>query len=269
MKKLPTLLLFLFCLAISKAQVNDDFLLTDNLTRMPDNVGGKIELQRFFESHVVYPDKALKEKKEGTVVIKFILTAQAKTLKASISQSAGQELDNEALRLFKLLEWIPAEKETVKVNVWHTVTFVFDIEKYKKFSRARGFSKPKYDKKAIPDTSFAIIDRPDKTPEYYKGDQALVEYIQSTLDYPKTAKLQNIQGIVQLSFVVETDGKLSNIIVDKGIGGGCNEEAINLIGDTRWKPAVHKGKLVRARYRYAIQFSLNNTYKGNEMGEQK
>jgi TonB family protein len=271
MKTVNVCVLFIFSLLsfVIRSQTNDDFMLKDNLDRFPDNVGGKVEFQHFFEAHIQYPDKALKEKKEGIVKIKFIVMSDGKAIKPEVIGSAGAELDQEAMRLFKLLEWIPAEKEGQKVNTWHSVSFPFDIEKFKKYAKARGFIKPKFDKKTVVDSGVTIIDRPDIMADYYKGETALTEYIQSTIEYPNTAKLQNIQGVVQLSFVVEVDGKLSNIAIEKGVAGGCNEEAINLMWDTKWKPAVHKGKLVRSRYQYAIQFSLNNTYKANEMGEQK
>ncbi|MBC7864220.1 MAG: energy transducer TonB [Bacteroidia bacterium] len=157
---------FIFSLLISSLcfSQGDDFMLKDNLDRLPDNVGGKIEFQRFFEAHIIYPDKALKEKKEGTVKIKFIVLATGKGIKPSITESAGAELDNEALRLFRMLEWLPGEKQGEKVNTYHQVTFVFDIDKYKKYTHTRGFVKPKFDKKAVIDTSFILVERPDKIP---------------------------------------------------------------------------------------------------------
>ena len=147
---------------------------------------------------------------------------------------------------------------------------MFDIGKYKKYTRQRGFVKPKYNKKAPVDTTNEVVEHPDQEAEYFLGgDKGLAEYIQTTIEYPNLAKVQNIEGNVLLTFVIEPDGRTSNIKVLKGVGGGCSEEAVALIGDTRWKPAIHKGKTVRSRYKYAIRFSLQNAYKGNEMGEQK
>lgn len=266
---MKTFLCLLICSLCFSAFAQDDFLLKDNLDRLPDNVGGKTELQRFYEQHVVYPDKALKEKKEGTVRVKFTLLENGKAINPSIVETSGSELDQEAMRLFRLLEWIPGEKDGKKVNTYHFVSFTFDIDKYKKFTKKRGFVKPKIDKKAPPDTTMEIFERPDKVADYYMGEEALADFIRSTLEYPQVAKQQNLQGVVELSFVVEQDGRVSNISIVRGVGGGCNEEAISLIGETRWKPAVHKGKTVRSRYRYAIQFTLENNYRSNEMGEQK
>jgi TonB family protein len=262
--------IFVMLLSLCVVAQDDDFLLKDNLDVFPENVGGKTELQRFFEQQVVYPDKALKEKKEGTVRIKCVITEQGKALKPTVVGSAGAELDNEALRLFRLLEWVPGEKDGKKVNTYHFVSFTFDISKYKKYTRQRGFAKPKPDKKFPADTSNAVFEHPEQMADYQKGsDKGLAEYIQTTLEYPNIAKVQNIEGDVLLSFIVEKNGRVSNITILKGVSGGCNEEAISLMGETRWKPAVHKGKTVRSRYKYSIRFSLQNVYKGNEMGEQK
>jgi TonB family protein len=262
------LLLIFFCNFSTSYSQTDGELFNDNLDRLPDNIGGKLEFQRFFEAHVVYPAKALKERKQGISRLKFILLATGKITKIQVSESAGPELDNEALRLLALLEWVPAEKDGQNKNCYHAVSFNFNIDKYKNYAKVRGFMTPKFDKKTVLDTSNQIIEHPDYTAEYYKGDEALNEFVKTNLEYPQTAKVQNISGVVQLRFVVELDGKISNINIEKNVAGGCSETAIGLIGETKWKPAKYKGKIVRSRYQYAIEFSLSNFYKGNEMGEQ-
>lgn len=96
-------------------------------------------------------------------------------------------------------------------------------------------------------------------PEFTGGMPAWTTYLQETIAYPKIAREKNIQGKVQLSFIVETDGSLSEIKVLKGIGGGCDEEAVRVLKNSpQWKPGIQNGKLVRVLYTMLIIFKLND-----------
>ncbi len=82
-------------------------------------------------------------------------------------------------------------------------------------------------------------------------------YLSNNLIYPESAKKEKIEGKVYLQFVVNEDGSLTDFRVVKGIGGGCDEEALRLLQNSpKWKPAKHKGKLVRQRMVIPIHFKL-------------
>ena len=84
----------------------------------------------------------------------------------------------------------------------------------------------------------------------------MTNYLLNNLSYPESAKLGEISGTVRLSFVVETDGAISNIIVENTVGGGCDNEAIRLMEGTHWIPAVKDGKYVRSRNEQEITFNF-------------
>jgi len=68
---------------------------------------------------------------------------------------------------------------------------------------------------------------------------------------------KGIQGTVYVSFVVEKDGSISNVKALKGVGGGCNEEAVRVVKEMpKWKPGTDKGKPVRVQFNMPIQFKL-------------
>ncbi|MCU7496044.1 MAG: M56 family metallopeptidase [Ignavibacteria bacterium] len=97
----------------------------------------------------------------------------------------------------------------------------------------------------------------DEMPSYPKGQDALLTFISGNVVYPAKAKKEQIQGKVIVGFIVEKDGSLSDIKVLKGIGGGCDEEAIRvtkLMG--KWNPGKDKGKPVRVRMVMPYQFKL-------------
>ena len=87
--------------------------------------------------------------------------------------------------------------------------------------------------------------------------------ILSKIEYPKLAVEKSVEGTVVLEFVVETNGYLTGITVKQGINAGCTEEAVRLIKETKWQPALLNNKFVRYRTNYPITFSLRNINKDN------
>jgi len=82
-------------------------------------------------------------------------------------------------------------------------------------------------------------------------------YINDNLHYPDSAKKYNIEGRVVISFVVNEDGSISNCKVVKGIGGGCDEEALRVVKNMpHWKPGRQDGKPVKVSYALPVVFKL-------------
>jgi len=83
------------------------------------------------------------------------------------------------------------------------------------------------------------------------------EYIAENLRYPSKAKKNGVEGKVYMQFVVEGDGSLSEFKVLKGIGSGCDKEAIRLLKNApKWNPGKSRGKVVRTRRTMPITFKL-------------
>jgi len=97
----------------------------------------------------------------------------------------------------------------------------------------------------------------DQMPEFPGGKNALAKYLQSRLKYPAEAKSKQIEGSVQVRFVVEADGSVSRAEIVKGIGYGCDEEALRLISQMPdWIPGENEGVRVPVYKALAIQFQL-------------
>jgi protein TonB len=95
-------------------------------------------------------------------------------------------------------------------------------------------------------------------PSFPGGQQKLNDYFKANLKYPAVAHVNNVQGKVFVTFVVERDGSLSNIQVLRGIGSGCDEEAVRLlIHCPKWNPGIQNGKAVRVQYIIPVTFKLN------------
>lgn len=84
-------------------------------------------------------------------------------------------------------------------------------------------------------------------------------YLKTHLHYPQVAMENNIEGKVYISFIVEEDGRITNVAVKKGqgLGGGLPEEAVLLIANMpKWQPAMIAGKAVCCYYTIPVNFKL-------------
>ena len=102
-----------------------------------------------------------------------------------------------------------------------------------------------------------IIEFPDVEAEFIGGAQALMKYISSNIQYPPTSIEMNEQGKVYLSFVVEPDGSISNVVVERGVSPDLDKEAKRVVRSMpNWKPGESKAKKSRTRCRLPINFQL-------------
>lgn len=97
----------------------------------------------------------------------------------------------------------------------------------------------------------------EQQPEFPGGDAERMKFLQSKYNYPTMAREAGIQGTVYVTFVVEKNGKISNVKILRGIGGGCDEEAIRLVKSMPdWKPGKQNGQAVRVQFNMPIKFTL-------------
>ena len=97
----------------------------------------------------------------------------------------------------------------------------------------------------------------EEMPEFAGGAGKLLEYIGKNIKYPMMARESDIQGKVFVQFVVEPDGNISHVQVLRGIGGGCDEEAVRVVESMpKWKPGKQRGAPVRVQYMVPIVFKL-------------
>jgi protein TonB len=95
-------------------------------------------------------------------------------------------------------------------------------------------------------------------PQFPGGEIELYKFIRENLKYPSQAQEAGIQGKVILNFVVGRDGKITNIKVVRGIGFGCDEEAIRVLQKMpRWNPGKMGGRSVPVYFTFPITFKLS------------
>jgi protein TonB len=102
-----------------------------------------------------------------------------------------------------------------------------------------------------------IFDVVETQPSPPGGMSAWNKYLSDNLKYPTQARRMGVEGSVIVVFVVNTDGSIQDVEVLRGIGGGCDEEAVRVVkGAPKWEPGKQRGRPVRTRMRLPIRFKL-------------
>jgi TonB family protein len=119
-----------------------------------------------------------------------------------------------------------------------------------------------YREEIVSDREEIVSDTPiftvvEDMPSFPGGDDARIKMLVDNIKYPQFAKEKGIQGTVYVTFVINTDGNVSDVKVLRGIGGGCDEEAVRVVNlMPKWKPGYQDGKPVRVQFNMPIRFTL-------------
>lgn len=106
-------------------------------------------------------------------------------------------------------------------------------------------------------TGDSIYEVVEVQPEFPGGMEALYKYLAENIHYPEQAKADKVEGRVYVRFVIEADGSVNNAEVLRGIGGGCDEEALRVVNAMpKWTPGKQRGEVVRVHFNLPIIFKL-------------
>ncbi len=98
----------------------------------------------------------------------------------------------------------------------------------------------------------------EQMPEYKGGQEAMMQFLGKNIKYPNAAKEAEVEGIVVLQFVVQTDGTLKDIEVVKDLGYGTAEEAVRVLKmmDGQWKSGKQNGAPILVRYTLPVRYAM-------------
>ncbi|MBQ5496346.1 MAG: TonB family protein [Prevotella sp.] len=144
------------------------------------------------------------------------------------------------------LEIVQDDVETEDININAEVEQNEVIEEY--------VAPEVVEEEVVEQEIFQIV---EEMPSFPGGEAKLMEFVAKNIKYPQIARETGIQGRVFVGFVVEPDGSISNVKLLRGIGGGCDEEAMRVIKSLpKWKPGKQRGKAVRVSYQIPVFFKL-------------
>ena len=109
------------------------------------------------------------------------------------------------------------------------------------------------------DASGEVYDVVENLPSFPGGPQALLQWISENMQYPDAAKKAGIKGRVIVTFVVRSDGSITDARVIRGVDPSLDAEALRLINSMpKWTPRVQDGKAVNVRYNVPFSFKLSS-----------
>jgi len=111
-----------------------------------------------------------------------------------------------------------------------------------------------------PDSGEEVFISAEKMPEFPGGEREMLRFIGDHISYPLAARETGIQGTVYVNFIIEKDGSVSQVKVLRGIGYGCDEEAMRVISlMPRWSPGMQRTIPVRVSFNMPILFKLKDS----------
>jgi len=225
---------------------------------------------KYLARHIKYPAAAYKEQLQGNVTIKFALQNGELKNVGAITQ-LGSGCDAEAMKSVLGFDGFKSTE-----NGQFTITIAFRLDgantplKNKADLTLKGYKPLKlititgYNSKEPENDAAKVYDFVNitKQPEFPGGMMMFYAYLRKNVKYPAEALKNNIQGKVFLSFIVEKDGKLNDIMVEQSLGGGTDEEAVRLLKESpKWTPGYQDRTPVRVKYNLPISFTLTSDHK--------
>ncbi|MDP3464011.1 MAG: energy transducer TonB [Bacteroidales bacterium] len=223
-------------------------------------------IKSFLHKELIYPAYEMENKIQGTSEFEFRVHKDGSTSDFINLKSVSPSIDQETIRLIKKILWQPATNDGTPIESVTTYSIKFDINQYNRNHR-KALHEIICNEVAGTDTTTIIypFSRLELAPEpiISGGRKNLITYLHEQLKYPEAAFRLNLSGTVTLGFVIEPNGKVSNIYVVQSVGGGCDQEAIRIVESMCWKPGIIQGLAVRSHSKIDIQFKLADSGKGN------
>ena len=232
----------------------------------PQPIAGHEVTKDYITKTMVYPEADLEQGNSGKVVVGMHIDPQGVASNYTIKSSFSEAASPIAMHLVKTILWKPATNIGIPMDYDYEYEVDFSARSYKRYWK-------RHERRVVPlgleaDTSYKVYEYrqlEEVARPYFADGGNMGQYIVNNMQFPAEAKEREIQGTVRLSFVVETDGSVSNIVVINSVGGGCDNEAVRLIEETVRLPAEKNGKYVRSSNMQDITFSIgaHNFQDGN------
>ena len=226
----------------------------------PEPLAGKSLTDEYIRQNLVYPESDLQQNNSGKVVVGMHIDKEGRASDYMIKSSFSEAASPVAIALVKTILWHPAMHSGLTIDCDYQYTVDFNAKSYKRYwKRNKRVALPltlEADDSNKVYEDYHQLDEPAKA--YFADGGNIGTYLARNLKFPPEAKEREIQGTVRLSFVVETDGSVSNIVIINSVGGGCDNEAVRLLQETIWIPAEKNGKYVRSNNMQDITFSIGN-----------
>ncbi|WBA41393.1 TonB family protein [Hymenobacter canadensis] len=237
--------------SLPAAPADEPIYETHQVEIWPEYASGLFALKQSLKSARL-PAEVHEGRIRGAVYVGFVVRSDGHLTDISVLRGLSPGTDAEALRLIKAMPpWRPARRLDQAVAVRHSVPVVFENPSGKTPNTPAAGT---ITEDASISKAYTFV---EQMPVFPGGMDSLRAYIQQQVKYPALALREKIEGRVFVRFVVSTDGSIREVQVQKGLGSGCDEEALRVIKSLpRFEPGKQNGRAVPVYYTVPVVFSL-------------
>jgi TonB family protein len=215
---------------------------------------------QFIGANLRYPEEDKVKGIEGLGVVKFVVQANGQLTDIQVVRSPSPAMEKEMIRLMNVMaalpeKWIPGRHEGVAVPVAMTLPFKFKLEDKTSADVLEAVSPVKF-----PGCSTIS----DKTEQSNCSQQGIYKFIAEHLKYPETDRKNNIEGTGIAKFIIDEQGRMTNIVVMRSPSESIKAEILRVMqlmasSAGAWTPARKEGKAVSAEMVLPVVFKLDDT----------
>ncbi|MFD2873564.1 energy transducer TonB [Mucilaginibacter ximonensis] len=224
----------------------DSAISVSKVDRAPEFMSGVAGIKNFLFNNQRYPVEDRENKRSGKVYVQFIIEKDGHVSNVHALTGASVTMKAEAERVPRLFpNWQPGTLDGKPVRVIYTLPIAF----------------------LLSDTA---MQKPDVMPQFPGGLEKFGQFLVNNVHFPAADRENGVSGKVFLTFMVETDGSLSNIKAIRAPSKTMADEGIRVLSiSPAWTPGYANGKPVRVQYTVPINFTLeidNGSYYYNSGG---
>lgn len=213
-----------------------------NPDKSPMPSGSIDSFEQYLARNIHYPLEAMAAGIGGKVVYQFVIDTTGTISNIKILSGIGYGCDDTVKKVLENcpFHWTPADSSGHLVASCFTGTFNFSVDNGKRRNKGKIYSFT--DEQAIPPG----------------GQEAFQRYLAENTKYPEEAAKAGVSGRVAYRFIVDTNGKISNVTILRGLGFGCSDAVKDALEKyhTHWIPAKQNGHPVKSYYTGTFNFSL-------------
>ncbi len=144
--------------------------------------------------------------------------------------------------------------ERAEMQQAESMPAVADEDSYEMMLESNTAGQIVMEEEAEEEEIFVVV---EQMPGYPGGQEALHRFLAENIRYPKDAREDGIHGTVYVTFVIGTDGRISNIRILRGLSASTDREVIRVLNlMPAWKPGYQRGKPVRTQFAMPVRFTL-------------
>ena len=256
---------------IGNPQVQNVVPFQSEITKPTFNGGDVNEFSKWINANLQYPAEAKAAGIQGRVTLTFTVSETGKVKDVKVLKGVDPALDAEAVRVVSSSpDWTPGigkdrgANKNKPVSVTYTVPVIFQTMSASASGTIGEVNIVIYGDKDGSGSAFKTDEAPvdfsrlTKKPGFNGGDATeFAKWVTERLVYPLEAKATGVQGRVTVKFKVNSDGKVSDVSVLRGICDSLDEAAVKLIASSPdWTPGEVDGKPVATTYTFPVTFSI-------------